>query len=136
VTSSQPVVTQNAINFTPDNKHCYAYSGEVSVSNTELFLLDFQTNTEYIVCQVQLGSAIRQAENYEFRIYFNNVVIFYHTFENQGSEFVTIPNAMPLIIPPFTAVKMSLDNITDTDSRIWTVGLTGRAYGMTETGYQ
>jgi len=135
MTSSQPVTTPNAINFTPDNKRCYAYSGEVSVANTELFLLDFKTNTEYIVCKVQLGSKAGENEDFEFKIYFNDVIVFSAVFGNQSqNEIGAWP--IPLLIPPFTAVKMSLDNIADTDARIWTVHLTGKAYGMTETGYQ
>jgi len=136
VTSSQPVTTPNAINFTPDNLRCYAYSGEVSVANVELFLLDFQTNSEYINGQVLLGSKAQENEDYEFKIYFNDVIIFSSTFGDQGA--IYIGNwPIPIIIPPFTAVKMSLDNISgDTDSRVWTIGLTGEAYGMTETGFQ
>jgi len=109
--------------------HCMAYSGEISVADTEIFLLDFfSPGKRYIIGEVQLGSAVRQSENYEFKIYFNNVVIFFHTFENQGSEFVDVPNSIPLMIPPSTRVKMSLDNINDADSRTWTVHFVGRVY--------
>ena len=135
MTNSQPVVTPNALNFTPDNKQCYAYSGEVSVDNTEYNMLDFQTNSEYINAQILLGSKAGENEDYEFKIYFNNVIVFSTTFGNQGHQSIgSWP--IPIIIPPFTSVKMSLDNIADTDSRVWTVGLTGKAYGMTETGFQ
>jgi len=135
MTSSQPVVTQNAINFTPDNKRCYAYSGEVSVANVELFLLDFQTNSEYIHGEVMLGSKAGENEDFEFKIYFNDVIVFSTLFGNQG-HVNTGSWPIPIIIPPFTAVKMSLDNLVDTDLRVWTVGLTGEAVGMIKTEYQ
>ena len=135
MTSSQPVITQNAINFTPDNKHCYAYSGEVSVANVELFLLNFDTNSEYILGKVQLGSKAGENEDYEFKIYFNDVIVFSCLFGNQGQHNI---GAWPIriVIPPFTAVKVSLDNIADTDSRVWTIHMTGEAVGMIKTDYQ
>jgi len=135
MTSSQPVATPNALNFTPDNKQCYAYSGVVGVDDTEKNLLEFQTNSEYIEAQIQLGSDSAENEDFEFQIYFNNVVVFAGIFNNQGQHNIgSWP--IPLIIPPFTEVKISLDNLADTDTRNWTVGLTGKAYGMADTGYQ
>ena len=135
MTNAYPTVTPNALNFTPDNKRCYAYSGEVSVDNTEYTMLEFQTNSEYINGEVMIGSKAGENEDYEFKIYFNDVIVFSTLFGNQGHVNIG-PWPIPIIIPPFTAVKMSLDNIADTDSRVWTVGLTGEAYGLTETGYQ
>ena len=115
------------LQFTQDNKHCYAYSGEVSVANTELNLLSFDTNSEYIRAKVQLGSKAQENEDYEFKIYFNDIVVFSATFGNQGQYYLGAW-PIPIIIPSFTNVKISLDNIADTDSRVWTVHLTGRVY--------
>jgi len=121
-----------SLQFSPDNKYCFAYSGEVSVSDTELNLIDIKTNSEYIVSNVQLGSKAAEDEDYEVKIYFNDVVIFAHTFHQQGTTYVNVANSIPIIIPPFTHVKISLDNIADSDSRIWTVGLTGKVSGAIE----
>lgn len=108
-------------------QHCYAYSGEVAVANTELALLEF-TSSGIIVGQVQLGSRAAENEDYEFRIYFNDNVVFSAIFGNQSqNEIGSWP--IPIIIPPYTNVKVTLDNIADTDSRVWTVGITGRVYG-------
>lgn len=106
------------------------------MANVELNLLDFQTNTEYIKAKVQVGSKAAENEDYEVTIYFNDVVIFSNTFHQQGATYVDIANSIPIIIPPFTHVKISLQNIADTDSRVWTAGMTGEAYGMTKTEYQ
>jgi len=106
--------------------HCYAYSGEVSVAGTELFLLDFISGKEYITAKVQIGSKAAESDDYEFKIYFNDIVIFSNTFHQQGATYVDIANWVPLIIPPLTGVKMSLDNIATSNSRTWTVGLTGK----------
>jgi len=124
--ASQTIVGPG-LQFTQDNRRCYAYSGEVAVANTELDLLVFETNSEYISAEVQLGSRAAENEDYEFRIYFNDIVVFSATFGNQSqNEIGSWP--IPLIIPPHINVKMSLDNIADTDSRVWTVHLIGRVY--------
>jgi hypothetical protein len=108
--------------------HCYAYSGSVDVSNTELFLLDFTSGKDYITAKVQVGSLNAENEDYVLKIYFNDVVIFGNTFHQQGATYVDIANFIPLIIPPLTGVKISLDNVADSDTRTWTVGLTGELH--------
>ena len=134
MTSSQPVTTPNAINFTPDNKHCYAYSGAISVNNTESSLLLFQTNTEYIVgifrpCYLQSGG-----DDYEFRVYFNDVLIAY----TKATSEATIPaqKHFELIIPPFTKVEITGDNAESSDSLNIGALVTGKVIGMTDTGFQ
>jgi len=107
--------------------HCYAYSGEVSVANTELNLLDFISGKDYIKAKIQVGSKAGENEDYEFKIYFNDVIVFSTLFGNQGHVNIG-PWPIPLLIPPLTGVKISLDNLVDSDSRVWTVGLTGQLY--------
>ena len=108
--------------------HCFGYSGEIDVANTELFLLSFfSPGKRYIIGQVQLGSKAGENEDYEFKIYFNGSVVFSAVFGNQSqNEIGAWP--IPLMIPPATEVKMSLDNIADTDARTWTVHLVGKVY--------
>ena len=108
--------------------HAYAYSGEVSVANTEINLLDFVAGKDYITAKVQLGSKAGENEDFEFKIYFNGSVVFSTLFNNQGAQYVDVANSIPIIIPPLTNVQMSLDNIADTDTRVWTVHMVGRVY--------
>jgi len=108
--------------------HAYAYSGEVSVANTEINLLDFVSGKDYITAKVQLGSNAGENEDYVFKIYFNGTVVFSTLFNNQGAQYVDVANSIPVIIPPLTNVQMSLDNIADTDTRVWTVHMVGRVY--------
>ena len=112
-------------------QYCYAYSGQVNVANIELSLLEFTTGSGIIVGEMQVGSNNAENEDYEVKIYFNDLVIFSNTFHQQGATYVDIASAVPLIIPPFTMVKATMDNIADTDERRWTIGLTGRVYGAT-----
>ena len=108
--------------------HCMAYSGEVTVANNEVFLLDFfSPGKRYIIGEVQLGSKGAGNEDFDFEIYFNGLVVFSSKFENQASANIG-PWPITLMIPPSTKVKMSLQNVVGSDARIWTVGLVGRVY--------
>ena len=110
-------------------EYCYAYSGQVNVTNVELSLLEFTTGSGLIVGEMQVGSNNAENEDYEMKVYFNDLIIFSNTFHQQGATYVDIAPAIPIIIPPFTLVKATMDNIADTDVRRWTIGLTGRVYG-------
>jgi len=135
MTSSQPVVTQNAINFTPDNKRCYAYSGVMGVTNTEKTMIQFQTNSEYLIAKVLFSYVDNDTEDYRYRIYFNDVVVQAILQGRKDYDF-SYEYAVPMIIPPFTDVKLTAQNVDNANERSQLVSLTGKAIGMAEVGYQ
>ena len=45
---SGQTVTGLGLQFTDDNKHAYAYSGDVVVSASNTTMLEFSTNSEYL----------------------------------------------------------------------------------------
>jgi len=139
VTSSQPVVTQTAINFTPDNLRAYAYSGLIEVDDNETTLLEFDTNSEYIKGKVNFFySEVISNDRFEYFIYLNDIVIVqYHVFgpsDSNGEH--KLPSPIPIIIPPFTNVKLKASNTENTNSRKQCAIFSGKAIGMTETGFQ
>jgi len=140
VTSSQPVVTQNAINFTPDNLHCYAYSGEFTSSTVANTVLDFETNSEYIKGTIRLAGMIDMGSpatghQVACRVLFNGVVVL--DLHTEGAEKdMTFGDVAPIIIPPFTHVTCIVDMNATSSGTDGTVSLIGKAYGMTETGFQ
>jgi hypothetical protein len=133
VTSSQPVVTQNAINFTPDNLRCYAYSGSTTLSTSYQEFLNFNTNSEYIVAELNFVGEWDSlgANDFYTRVYFNDVIIM---FDDTSAELA--PNVWPvrLIIPPFTHVV--IDGKAQSGTPEFSCVLIGDVYGMIETGYQ
>jgi len=139
MTSSQPVTTPNAINFTPDNLHCYGYSGVVNCADSEINLIQFDTNSEYIVgtwfAHFNQPSADGLAsEDFRFILYMNDIQIAaIETSDSQGSSRNTIRD---IIIPPFTTVKITARNYTGSTTEPVGVVFTGQAIGMTETGFQ
>ena len=139
MTNSQPVVTPNALNFTPDNKHAYAYSGAKTVTATPSDLLQFNTNSEYIVGEFKPQQAVASAEGDDclVNIYFNDVIIVgYIMGKNAFTEYDPAGTTeTKLIIPPFTDVRVEMDNLSGGEATMC-VTFTGRAYGMTDTGFQ
>ena len=140
MTSSQPVVTPNALNFTPDNKHCYAYSGTFGNTTTAQTLLNFQTNSEYIVGDFVLNGAVRFTYGNNgaitaWRISFNGVVVSLSKTES-GDADTPMQSFQHMIIPPFTEVTLEVDSEEDNTAELLTATFIGRVYGMTETGYQ
>jgi len=136
MTSSQPVVTPNALNFTPDNKHAYAFSGVMGVIGAEKTLLELQTNSEYLVSELQILQGTTSNEDFKYKVYYNNVVVAQWHCLQVTDKAINIPNAYFLTIPPFTLVKVTAENTSSGTSRDHSATLTGKAYGTIETGYQ
>ena len=138
MTSSQPIVTPQALNFTPDNKRAYAFSGSVDVDNNETTLLEFNTNSEYIVANIQFNSMNELAQECGYRLYLNNQVVTNFLAGNNAPDYSAKPyNMITIIIPPFTAFKATAQNLDDSVSLVkQTCTLAGDAIGMTDTGYQ
>jgi hypothetical protein len=140
MTSSQPVVTPNALNFTPDNKHCYAYSGTYNASTDQQTVLEFNTNSEYINAIWNLTQFVREdsvgsTESTVATISFNDSIVYQVMVGSSAIDSPTSQN-VEMIIPPFTTVKVTLRSGTTAATRQATVLMRGTAYGMTETGYQ
>jgi len=138
MTNSQPVVTPQALNFTPDNKRCYSYSGNQLVNNTSKTLLSFQTNSEYINATIQFyGDFADMGGNKKImeQIEFNGVQIVDKTRLNNAAQVLVDIDPIYLIIPPFTEVSLifTTDNAADL---AFGVTLIGDVYGMKETGFQ
>jgi len=140
VTSSQPVVTPNALNFTPDNQNCYAYSGVVQVASTNVMQLDFKTNQETIVGHLSVYGSVDDSNSAlgsstAFTVSFNGVIMFKIKCDTESEDMPSV-QTVPVLIPPYTEVTVEADN-NNADAGLRTAAsLTGRVYGMTETEYQ
>jgi len=123
------------LQFSPDNKHAYAYSGVVSVNNSETELLQFNTNSEYIVGNWfanfnQLTADPLASEDFRFILYLNDIQIaIMETADSQQATRNTIQN---IIIPPFTNVRITGRNYTGSVTEPCGVVLTGKVNGAIE----
>ena len=139
MTSSQPVVTPNALNFTPDNKRCYFYSGDITTTSSEARLADFSTNSEYVYVKclkMNITDQVVSGANYEFTVKFNGVTVLIEFYTNPfASRESSAGDNNYLIIPPFTNVTIDFE--TSSGDKQACVTMVGEVYGMPETdGYQ
>ena len=138
MTSSQPIVTQNALNFTPDNKRAYAYSGTMAVAGGTESALLFNTNSEYIIARIEISfdiTGLGTGEDIGYQIKLNDVeIIDYDLGSNIGNPQWFIQSSR-IIIPPFTKFEGILYT-SDASNINMGMTLTGNVFGMIETGYQ
>ncbi len=139
MTSSQPIATPDSLNFTPDNKRCYIYSGTktLTAGASPQDMLEFNTNSEYLVMQFQGGRNAKNSAEMGVYAYINDVLVYYAKTDN-GTTIPLTPyfsQPLELIIPPFSNVKIQQSS-EDADTQNANVVGIGRAYGMTEVGYQ
>ena len=111
------------LQFTPDNKAAYAYSGTVTstggASDPNTLMLEFDTTNEYLEAVFSWGNTQTSgtADNF-VAIKFNDEDIYKIRFREGADSNHTNPKNLFLIIPPFTNVKCYAD--TSADSHIWT----------------
>ena len=119
------------LQFSPDNKFAYAYSGGVNVpASTEATLLEFKNNSEYIVANFQFGiHAKNQSDNSTFILYLNDVVIWYD--EKEDTESAGFDSPLIIIIPPFSTIKIT-GQITGAGDILHNANMTGKVKGAIE----
>jgi len=115
------------LQFTPDNKFAYAYSGMVAGSTSaQTTYLEFTTNSEYIRTTIQNGSTNETTRKTVY-IYFNDIQIVRNDIDNAYS----FPNTYEIIIPPFTKVSVTLQLGGDDGMSSWFT-LIGKVHGAIE----
>jgi len=121
-----------SLQFSPDNKLAYAYSGIIGVDENETTALEFDVNSEYLEALVLFNYYDNDADAYRCRIYFNDVVVqgFVYYGKKDYKDNNEIPT--PIIVPPFTNVKLTLQNIDNTNERSHIVSLTAKVNGAIE----
>lgn len=135
MTSSQPV-SGKALFFTPDNNRAYAYSGTIAFANTETNILDFTTDSYYLVSKAQLGVNNYDGDDMDVGIKLNDTQILLNRSTVTGTNGLVNGVEWEIIIPPFTNFKLTAQNKTDSTSYDAYGILIAKAFGTIETGYQ
>ena len=125
VAGSNPAGTGTSLNYI--GKHAYAHSGVISVTNTELSMLQFSTGNGYIRAIIQFnGGASGGGDNYAYRIKYDSQIVQEYVSNSNTDD---SPNQkLNLIIPPYTDVECTAQNVTDTSGNDQIVSLSGRVY--------
>jgi len=106
--------------------HCYGYN-YFSVDNETKTYFDFHTGKEYIVGELTGGRNMKSGAESTVDINLNGVLIFSTKWDNgtSGTNNNPMSSPTPFIIPPLTAVTITVTN--DTQDNI-SLGITGRVY--------
>jgi len=122
------------LNFSPDNKFCYGYSGQKTTdggvwsANTEL--LNFTTGSEYIIGTFIIHTDLITGYNLFIAIQFNDVTVLNMKTDGVPPYGMELLNNAKLIIPPFTKVEFlfGTQGVTTTATGI----LSGVVHGAIE----
>ena len=108
--------------------HAYAYSGVISVTDSEITLLEFTTGVGYLTAKLQINFLPATENNIEYLIYLNEIVV--QGYHVKGGGLYTEPdNPLFLLIPPLTSFKATAENKTTTTGRDHAATLIGKVYG-------
>jgi len=125
-------VVQTGLGLKYLGEHVYGYN-EVALNNSTATQFEFTTGAGYIVakynCTFNLNNATAN-KMIGFHIYFNdvNVVTQYVYFSTVGGGVTDLDNNWPLLIPPFTKVKIEAQTQIDSNVPSWG-SIVGRVYG-------
>ena len=96
------------LQFTPDNKHAYIYSGEKAMlSGTAQDVINFTTGSYYLISKFCWNNNSSTTPDEILEIKFNNLTIVKARYANAVDA--TNEQPIPLIIPPFTEVNVNFE---------------------------
>jgi len=128
VAGGNPSGTGTSLNYIGD--HAYGYSGDIVINNETSTSLQFTTGSSYFVGQHFFSydaSNIGSNKLIGYQISFDDQVIVEMIGYNNAGYPITDFETLPLIIPPYTRVK--IEHVTTQDSSVSTFStVTGRVY--------
>jgi hypothetical protein len=112
-----------------DPMHCYAYSGLIPVQSSqgEVTLLEDTSGSGFIVGDYQFFYAVSASNEFIYRMYFNGVIGMAYWVQNFRES--TPDEKTGVIIPPFTKIKLTAENLSSDSGRNQAATLIGRVYG-------
>ena len=105
----------------------YAYSGDVSVGQPAQTLLLFQSPKEIIKGTLTMTKNNTDGDDMVYRLYINGILVigWANDYSAGGWNQVT----MPIIIPPYSEVKVTAYNDTGDNGRNINASIVGEVYG-------
>jgi len=109
--------------------HAYGYSGVVDIGSTETDMLNFTTGNFYFVGTVQFNYIELNAYHFRYRFYLNDAILqgFVEPSGATGAPNVST-TIIPIIIPAYTVVKCTAQNLVDATLQEQVCSMIGRIY--------
>tara|TARA_Y100001963_G_C6487432_1_gene311832 strand:+ start:60 stop:482 length:423 start_codon:yes stop_codon:yes gene_type:complete len=132
---SGDTVTGKALQFTNDNKMCYAFSGAIESNTAERTILDFETTSVYIDATLVMTAPIRFADlpngqTRGYKLSFNGEIVGMYKAESAQEDMPTYVE-VKILIPPNTHVTLDCRDVADASTYHGTANLIGRV-GMAQ----
>jgi len=121
------------LNLNVIGDHAYGFSGILDIGGTETDMLSFRTGNFYLVGTVQFNYMEINGYHFRYKFYVNDIAV--EGFVNaSGSSGTPQPptTIIPIIIPPYTEVKCTAENLTDATLQNQVCSITGRIYGTVD----
>ena len=109
--------------------YAYAYSGlaQTEGDNSPITRMEFTTGSGLIDAKLQALMASGNNDDLYWQLYLNDIQI--GQVYNQTPPNTETPNALFLILPPFTKVTVKIANGQSSSARDMYIVFTGRVYG-------
>ena len=122
VAGSNPAGTGTSLNYI--GNYAYAYSGEVGVDNNTTTLLEFETGSQSVVGQFAIQNGSGSGDDMRYILSFNGERVC-HVYSGSSDVFNQFQFPIDIIIPAFTTVLLTAQNVVGSSERSHTVTLTG-----------
>jgi len=121
-------ITGPDLQYTQDNLHASAYSGQVACDNNPTTLIKFTSNNGYFVGSFMpfYASGTLQSRDYNWTIKFNGIIVINRVFSQSYGP--APEREIDILIPPLTDVLITAHNLTDTEAHDMAAKLVGRVY--------
>ena len=107
--------------------HCFAFSGAVATSNSEVEQLNFTTGKDYIKIRLYPTMLQNTNANYRWLVKINGQAVSNVSTESQYARYAFI--YVDFVIPPNTNVVVTATNIEDTSTNDVGSFISGKVYG-------
>ena len=110
--------------------HAYAYSGNIPTSNSETDLVNANSGNYYAAIKVLFTYAADDptaGDDFLVRIRFNNIIVYQTIIQHVQTHNAPQTN-INLILPPYTAIRCTAENVTASTTYNQAVVIAGRIY--------
>jgi len=108
--------------------YAFGYSGIIDVANTETTLIEYTTSIQTFIGNWQ-GYYYESpyGEDFRFVLYLNDIKV--AAFTTEGSTRGHSRSPLDIVVPAFTKVKITAQNVSDSTPREMMASIVGRLYG-------
>ena len=105
--------------------HFYAFSGVVACSNTETTLIEAVSSSEVIKARLYFGTGSVSGRDMKWTVYLNNFVVYSYVTAGTNDAGANAQNHIEMVIPPYSQLKITSENESDSNSENQSVVIVG-----------